>query len=123
MEIIGRLTADATVATISGDRQVVNFNIAINDYYRPKGSTETKKLTTFISCAYWISTKVADRLKKGALVQLGGRLGVAAYSVAGEPRAKITLHVNTVKIHPVKSAPPAAASTAVSASVADDLPF
>lgn len=124
MEMIGRLTADAIVATVTGNKQVVNFNIAINDYYRPKGSTETKKLTTYVSCAYWISTKVADLLTKGTLVQLAGRLGVNAYSVAGEARAKITLHVNTIKVHGAKSASSAVpVSSATPATPADDLPF
>ncbi|MFX1705719.1 single-stranded DNA-binding protein [Chitinophaga sp. CC14] len=123
MEIIGRLTADAIIATVAGNKQVVNFSIAVNDYYRTKGSAETKKLTTYISCAYWISTKVADLLKKGTLVQVDGRIGINAYSVAGEPRAKITLHVNKIKIYPVKSSPAAAPVVAGATAPADDLPF
>ena len=60
MEIIGTVTADAKVSTLADDRQVVNFTIAVNDYFKPKGSTEGKQLTTFINCAYWISAKVAS---------------------------------------------------------------
>jgi len=33
MEITGRLTGDATVKTLSGERKVVNFSIAINDSF------------------------------------------------------------------------------------------
>lgn len=99
MEITGRVTADAKVNTLPDDRQVVNFTIAINDYYKPKGSTEGKQLTTFINCSYWISSKVAERLTKGVLVQLYGRIGVQAYNnMDGNARASLTFHCNTVKI-------------------------
>ena len=38
MEIIGRLTADAKVNTLKGDRKVVNFSVAINESYKAKGT-------------------------------------------------------------------------------------
>lgn len=99
MEITGRVTADAKVNTLPDERQVVNFTIAINDYYKLKGSTEGKQLTTFINCSYWISSKVAERLTKGVLVQLYGRIGVQAYnSMDGNARASLTFHCNNVKI-------------------------
>lgn len=46
MEITGRVTADASVQKVNNDKQVVNFSIAINDNYKPKGSTEVKEVTT-----------------------------------------------------------------------------
>lgn len=99
MEITGRVTADAKVNTLQDDRQVVNFTIAINDYYKPKGSTEGKQLTTYVNCAYWISSKIAERLTKGVLVQLYGRIGVQAYNnMDGNARASLTFHCNTIKI-------------------------
>lgn len=36
MNIIGRLTRDAEVRTLSNEKQVVNFLIATNDNYRNK---------------------------------------------------------------------------------------
>lgn len=54
MEVTGRLTADAVVRTVSGDRKVVGFSIAINDTFRSNG--EQKKITTFIDCSYWLNT-------------------------------------------------------------------
>lgn len=47
IEIIARLTGDATVSTVKNDRQVVNFSVAINDSYKAKGSTEVTKLVTY----------------------------------------------------------------------------
>lgn len=52
MEIIGRITADATVSETKAGKKVVNFSIAINDTYKPKGSTEAQKITTYVNCSY-----------------------------------------------------------------------
>ncbi len=57
MNIIGRLTKDAEVRTLSGNRQVVNFSIATNESYRSKEGERVEQ-TTYFDCAYWISPKV-----------------------------------------------------------------
>ena len=36
MNIIGRLTRDAEVRTLSENKQVVNFSVAVNDSYKAK---------------------------------------------------------------------------------------
>jgi len=100
MLVIGRITKDATVNILKDDRQVVNFSIAINDYYKPKGSNEPLKLTTYINCSYWISARIAERLKKGALVELNGRIFVNAYTdLNGNAKASLNCHANSIKIH------------------------
>jgi single-strand DNA-binding protein len=100
MEIIGRLTADAKVNTLKDERQVVNFGIAMNDFYRPKNTEQGKKITTYVQCAYWINSNIAERLTKGTMVELFGRIGVNAYSgMNGEAKATLTFHVNNIKIH------------------------
>ncbi|WP_316799650.1 single-stranded DNA-binding protein [Pedobacter frigidisoli] len=97
MEITGRLTADAVVRTVSGDRKVVGFSIAINDTFRSGG--EQKKITTFIDCSYWLNTGIAEYLKKGGWVQLYGRIGVNAYiSGNNEAKASLTFHTSEVKL-------------------------
>lgn len=99
MEITGRLTKDATVNKVGKDKQVVNFSIAINDSYKPKDSTEYKEIVTYIDCAYWLSAKTADYLKKGTLVQLFGRIGLSVYSSSdGKPLGSLTFHTNSIKI-------------------------
>ncbi len=98
MEIIGRLTSDSLVKTVKGNRQVVNFNVAINDSY--KSGKETKKITTYVQCDYWVNPGIAQYLTKGTLVELQGRIGVNAYvSMQGEPKATLTFHVNSIKLH------------------------
>jgi single-strand DNA-binding protein len=127
MEIIGRVTQDATVKTVKNDRQLVSFSIAINDYYKTKEG-DKKKLTTYVDCAYWRSTKVADSLKKGTLVSLYGRIGANAYTnMQGDVVANLTFHVNNIQfVGSAKSNTPAtqqAETTVSEPETADDLPF
>ncbi|SHH09744.1 single-stranded DNA-binding protein [Flavobacterium johnsoniae] len=99
MEITGRVTADASVQKVNNDKQVVNFSIAINDNYKPKGSTEVKEVTTYINCSYWLNTATAQWLKKGTLVQLFGRIGMNVYNNSeGEAVGTLTFHTNNIKI-------------------------
>ena len=100
MEIVGRITKDAVVNQLKDERKVVNFSIAVNDYYKPKNSEEGVKVTTFVNCSYWISTKIAERLTKGTLLEIHGRIYVNAYKGAdGEAKASLNCHVNNIKIH------------------------
>jgi single-strand DNA-binding protein len=99
MEITGRITKDAVVHKVSNDKQVVNFSIAINDSYKPKGSTEYKDIVTYIDCSYWLNVKTAQWLKKGALVQLFGRIGLNVYTASdGKALGSLTFHINSLKI-------------------------
>ena len=131
MEITGRITADATVKTVNGDKEVVNFSIAINDSYKPKDSTEVKEFTTYINCAYWLSSKRAQVLKKGAVVQVMGRIGMNVYTNGqGDAVGSLTFHTNDFKVLSfAKKAEAAAQSNAPVPQAAqgqkdnDDLPF
>ena len=126
MEIIGRVTKDAIVTKLKDERQVVNFSIALNDYYKPKGNEEAVKITTYVNCAYWINPKIAALITKGKLVELYGRIGINAYNnQQGEPKATLTFHVNNIKLHGntkayIETSP---AESAAIAEPAEDLPF
>lgn len=99
MEITGRITKDALARKVGNEKQVVNFSIAINDSYKPKGSTEYKQITTFVDCSYWLNAKLAEWLKKGALVQLFGRVGISTYiGHDGSAMGSLTFHINSLKI-------------------------
>jgi single-strand DNA-binding protein len=128
-QLTGRLTKDAVVNTTPDGRQVVNFSIAINDTYKPKGG-EAVKTTVYVNCAYWISAKMATYLKKAALVEIIGRIGVSAYSdTSGAARASLNCHVNFIKLHTVPKEGNAAVSKApapvtdLPEEPLDDLPF
>jgi single-strand DNA-binding protein len=123
MEIVARITSDATVTKTKSDKELVSFTVAINDYYKPKDG-QGVQLTTFVRCAYWVSTAVAGRLLKGVLVQLSGRLGVEAFiSKSGEPVGVITCRVSSIKLHSKAGAGTAQGAAAGAPANDDDLPF
>ena len=96
MEIVGRLTDEATVNQLNDGRQVVNFCVAINERYKTKEG-ETKKQTSYINCSYWISPKVAEHLHKGAIVSLYGSLSSKAYiDQQGEAQPVLYYHDNNI---------------------------
>ena len=100
MVLIARLTKDAVVAQLKDERKVVNFTIAVNDYYKPKGSDKGVTITTYVNCAYWISTAIAVLLKKGNLIEITGRLTVNAYKdMQGEAKGSLNCHVDSIKVH------------------------
>ena len=46
MELVGRITKDAVVNQLKDERKVVNFSMAVNDYFKPKDNAEGVKITT-----------------------------------------------------------------------------
>lgn len=99
MNIIGRLTRDAEVRTLSNEKQVVNFSVATNDSYKNKQGERVEQ-TTYFDCAYWISAKVATLLTKGTLVELTGRVSTRAWTGNnGEPKAGLNFHTSNIKFH------------------------
>lgn len=129
MEISGRIVKDAVTAKVSNGREVVNFSIAVNDSYRPKGSTELKKIVTYIDCSYWMSAKMAQWLKKGTMVELFGRIGLNVYTNAeGKALGSLTFHTSNIKILVFPkaeniSADPEVQKKSTVKDEPDDLPF
>ena len=105
----------------------MNFNVAINDSYKAKGSTEITKVVTYAQCDYWVNPGIAQYLTKGTLVELQGRVGANAYiGKDGEAKATLTFHVNTIKLHGKASTKNEVAVTENAGTIlepADDLPF
>ncbi len=122
MVLIGRITKDATVKKVKDHNEVVNFAIAINDYYKPKGAVDGVTHTTYYNCSYWISSKIAQRLTKGSLVEISGRIYINAYTgLDGEAKASLNCHVNSITVHQhIKGG---GAPQAPKEEVVDDLPF
>lgn len=99
MLVTGRITADATVKQLKDERSVVNFSVAVNDWYKPKGSEQAVKVVTFFNCSYWVNIRIAERLKKSSLVELYGRVSVNVFTnLQGEAKGSLNLHVNNIKI-------------------------
>jgi single-strand DNA-binding protein len=121
MVLIGRITKDATVKKVKDHNEVVNFAIAINDYYKAKRAVEGTTLTTYYNCSYWLSTKIASRLTKGSLVEISGRIYLNAYTgLDGEAKASLNCHVNSITVHQHRKAENAVATES---KVKEDLPF
>jgi single-strand DNA-binding protein len=130
MEMTARVTGDAKISNLQSGKQVVNFNVAINDSYKSKATGEVTKIVTYVQCDYWVNPGVAQFLTKGTLVELQGRIGVNAYTGKdGVAKASLTLHVNTIKLHGGKPQQPATTADdriLVDSSnelPTDDLPF
>ncbi len=120
-QIIGRLTSDATVKSLENGNEVVNFTIAINDDYKPKGETHWVEQVTFIHCGYWYKATIASILRKGAIVEAGGRLFPTAYKKDDKFFGQINLQVQQVKViaYPKKEAQTQEEAT----PAGDELPF
>jgi len=98
MEITGRLTTDAEVRKVKGGGEVVSFTVAVNDGYKTKDG-EWVDMTEFISRAYWLSARVADKLFKGTIVTVSGRIYLNEYKGKdGNKYANLAFHVNGIKI-------------------------
>ncbi|MGC4234576.1 MAG: single-stranded DNA-binding protein [Niabella sp.] len=124
--VVGRLTANATIATLEDGRQVVNFTIAQNDRFKVKGSDEVKQVTNYYNCAYWMGTGITAHLQKGTLIEAAGRVGVSAWQGAdGTAKARLTLHVQYIRLHGKAkgSAVEEAVNEPSTTEPADDLPF
>jgi single-strand DNA-binding protein len=99
MNIIGRLTQDAQVRKVSNDKEVVNFSVATNDNYKNKQGERVEQ-TTYFECAYWLTTKVAQFLSKGTLVELSGRVSVRSWiGKDGEAHAGLNFHTSNIKFY------------------------
>jgi len=127
MLFTGRLTANAEVSTVKGDRKVTNFTVALNQRYKTKAG-EKRERTAFIDCAYWINPGLADYLAKGAIVEVSGWVDAQPWTDRkGEHHARLTCNVDTIKLFsaPAKAEaqPAKAAATGTAGQNDDDLPF
>lgn len=125
MEFTGRITADAKISTVKGDKEVINFWVAMNERYRPKGSTETKEFVTYINVAWWLGTGIAKILRKGAIVTVAGRIFPSAYTnMQGEAVGSINCNANEIKL--IQSAKTEVPATVIPTDITEpvaDLPF
>ncbi|TRW23671.1 single-stranded DNA-binding protein [Flavobacterium zepuense] len=99
MTIIGRVTRDAEVRSLSNNKSVVSFSVAVNHDYKDKNGTKVTQ-TEFFDCAYWFSTGVAQYLTKGSLVELAGRVSARAWmGNDGQPKAGLNFNTTDITLH------------------------
>ena len=99
MTIIGRVTRDAEVRSLSNNKSVVSFSIAVNHDYKDKSGTKVTQ-TEFFDCAYWFATGIAQYLTKGSLVELAGRVSARAWmGNDGLPKAGLNFNTTDITLH------------------------
>jgi single-strand DNA-binding protein len=124
MNIIGRITAEAKVKTLKDERQLVEFTVAVNHYYKPKGKEQGINTATFWNCSFWQGTRIAERLKKGSLVEVTGGLTVNPYNdMNGNAKASLNFHVDSITIHHTIKTEVAGPAVADITEPMEDLPF
>lgn len=98
MLFTGRITADAEVRTVKGDKQVTNFTVALNQRYKTKAG-EKKEKTAFVNCAYWVNPGLAVYLTKGAIVEISGWVEAQTWENRdGKVQADLICSVDNVKL-------------------------
>jgi single-strand DNA-binding protein len=132
MLFTGRITADAQTRTVSGDKQVTNFTVALNQRYKTK-SGEKKEKTAFVNCSYWVNPGLAVYLTKGAIVEISGWIEAQTWeNREGKVQADLVCSVDNVKLfgstaakteEKPKEKKAAKKETAATGADDDDLPF
>ncbi|UOE52542.1 single-stranded DNA-binding protein [Mucilaginibacter sp. SMC90] len=133
MLFTGRITADAQTRTVSGDKQVTNFTVALNQRYKTKAG-EKKEKTAFVNCAYWVNPGLAVYLTKGAIVEISGWVEAQTWETReGKVQADLVCSVDNVKLFgsngtkaedkPADKKKAAKKETAAAGADDDDLPF
>jgi len=98
MLFTGRITADAQTRTVSGDKQVTKFTVALNQRYKTKAG-EKKEKTAFVNCSYWINPGLAVYLTKGAIVEITGWVEAQLWEKTdGKNQADLVCSVDTIKL-------------------------
>jgi single-strand DNA-binding protein len=97
IQIIGNIVRDAEVKTISQDKNVINFDVAVNETWKNKDGVKQEK-TTYVKCAMWRQeTGIAQYLTKGNKIYVDGNPDAEAYiNKDGNAVASLTINVNEV---------------------------
>lgn len=130
MLFTGRITANAEVTIVKGDKKVTNFTVALNQRFKTKAG-EKRERTAFVDCAYWVNSGLAEYLTKGAIVEVAGWVEAQVWTDReGKVHPRLNCNVDTIKLFSVTAKPtetPAASTmekaTANTAKDEDDLPF
>ena len=123
MELIGRLTGNASIATMPNGTQLVKFRIACNHQYKTK-QAEIRRLVTFFDCAYWRNTGIAPLLSKGTLVELSGRVDAHAYlDKERQPKARLNFYVSNITLHGRPQPPAASQNPDQQEAANENIPF
>lgn len=124
MEIIGRITKDAQLNSTPTGKQVVHFDVAVNERFKDRASGDYTSIATFFKCSYWRNAGITALLRKGDIVQLDGRIGVSAYLTReGKPAGSLTVNVRRITLHTGRKKPASQGEPLLENVTPEDLPF
>jgi single-strand DNA-binding protein len=99
VQLAGHLTRDPQVRTLTGERCVAAFSLAINRRYK-SADGEMKDEVTFLDCEAWGRTAelVGQYLTKGSPCYLDGRLKLESWQDKdGQKRSRVKVVVENVQ--------------------------
>jgi single-strand DNA-binding protein len=104
MEITGRITADARITTVKGDKELVSFSIALNDRYKDRSTGDWKESVSYFNVVWWKGTGIAKILRKGAIVTVSGFPYVSAFTdKSGNVKGNMNCRADRIKLLQRKS--------------------
>jgi len=85
VRLVGRVTRDPELKYISSGAAVLNFSIAVDEFWTDKATDEKQKYTSFFNCQVWgkAAEYQAKSLKKGIAVLVQGSLRSRSYEKDG----------------------------------------
>lgn len=85
VRLIGRVTRDPDLKYTTGGAAVLNFSIAVDEFWTDKATDEKKRYTSFFHCQVWgkAAEYQAKSLKKGIAVLVQGSLRSRSYEKDG----------------------------------------
>lgn len=79
IQIIGNVTKDAEVRSVSGSKSVINFDVAVNERWKDRNGVKQERVS-YIRCALWRdNTAIAQYITKGTKVFVEGAPDVDSY--------------------------------------------
>jgi len=94
--LIGRLGADAEMNTTQGGQDVCNFNLATSERWKDKNEQMQERTEWHRIVVWGAQAKSCSVLKKGALVQVSGRIQSRTYEHNGQTKYITEIKAETV---------------------------
>ncbi|NJL73062.1 MAG: single-stranded DNA-binding protein [Candidatus Competibacteraceae bacterium] len=80
VRLMGNVGRDPESKNVSGDNVVSKFSLATTRSWKPQGASEWSKETTWHNIEVWGKKGIVDRISKGSLVFVAGRIKVDKYT-------------------------------------------
>ena len=116
----GRSGGDAEVKELESGSKVTRFSMATSESFQKDGEWQEKSQWHKISCFGKVAEYAADKIKKGSLVYLEGKVTYYQYQKDGETKYFTEIIATIIKVKNPKATTQASEPANVNS---DDLPF